>query len=90
MPDTPTTRPASPMASSMAIWVEDMQTIRPASPSSTCPPESLGCGLAVAGDEEGCLDTLGTLPRIRNGEQYALPAVGAFDVEARGVFGRID
>ena len=54
------------------------------------PLESLGCGLAVAGDEEGCFDTLGTLPRIRNGEQYALPAVGAFDIEARGVSGRID
>ena len=25
MPDTPTTRPVSPIASSMAIWVEDIQ-----------------------------------------------------------------
>ena len=42
MPETPTMRSAAPMASSMATWEDEVQTIRLAGPFSTWPSNPAG------------------------------------------------
>ena len=90
MPDTPTTRPVSPIASSMAIWVEDMQTMRSASPLEHLTGEIRRNLFVITGNEQVRSDAVGALPRVRDGNQYALFAVCTFYVKPRSVFRCID
>jgi hypothetical protein len=48
--------------------------------------EIFGSGFAVTGDEQARGNAVGSLPRVRDGNQYALSAVSTFYVKPRSVF----
>ena len=52
--------------------------------------EIFGYAFSVTGDEQVCGNTVSSLPRVRDGNQYALFAVCTFYVKPRSVFGCID
>ena len=85
MPDTPQTLPVAPMASSMAIWVDDMVTMRRALPLITCPskpPEPFSATL----DKEAAHYAVGSSPGADRLDYHTLVGRVAEYAESSGIF----